>query len=117
HLARLAYLRDLTRREERLQLLESLSRRPRKTEESRERSQGNPLFWQQYAQELSRDARQHERAIALLNRALRAHPTDAGSLYILANILWARREFQPALELYRFATCLEDKDEHFAVAY
>ncbi|MBV9123631.1 MAG: C39 family peptidase, partial [Planctomycetes bacterium] len=106
-LTKVSCLRQLARREERLALLKSLCEKPG----------SDPIFWQQYARELSSDAREHETALRLIRRALRYRPTDAGNLYGLANILWEQRQFDQALELYRFAASLEDKDERLARAY
>lgn len=106
-LERLSVLRDLARRDERLQTYEELCRK----------KEMHPIFWQQYAQELRADARRHEEAMILLNRALRKWPTEAGNYYVLANIYWDQRRFDEALELYRFAACLDDKEEQFAQGY
>ncbi|NOT62688.1 MAG: hypothetical protein HOP19_20975 [Acidobacteria bacterium] len=77
----------------------------------------DPLFWQQYAEELSTDARMHGKALRLLQRTLRYRSQDAHSISILANILWAQRRFEIATELYRFAACLKDTSEHYVQAY
>jgi len=39
------------------------------------------------------------------------------SYHILANVLWDERRLEEALELYRLAACLNDKDEAFAESY
>ncbi|NLE39969.1 MAG: hypothetical protein GX621_18280, partial [Pirellulaceae bacterium] len=75
------------------------------------------IFLQQYAQELRADARWHGKAIALLTRAIRRSPYDAGNYRILADVLWDQRRFEEAFELYRFAMCLDDKNEAFADSY
>lgn len=103
----LANLRDLAHRDERLRLLK----------ESAEEKDAHPLFWQLYAQELSGDARRHDEAVRLLRRTLAAMPRHAASLHTLANVLWSRRRLTEACELYRFAACVEDKDEEYAAAY
>src|SRR5207237_3359030 len=77
----------------------------------------DPYSWQQYAQALVPDARAHDRAIRLLRRAIRYRPTTAANFYTLAHILWDQRRFEGALELYRFAACLEDKNEQLARDY
>jgi tetratricopeptide (TPR) repeat protein len=48
---------------------------------------------------------------------MRQWPAEAGSYYVLANILWQRQRYEDALELYRFAICLKDKEEDIARAY
>ena len=106
-LSRLSTLRDLARRDERLETYRRLC----------DGKDSHPMFWQQYAQELRPDAREHDRAIWLLQRAIRYWPMEAGSYYILANVLWDQRRFDEALELYRFAACLDDKDEQLAESY
>ena len=54
----------------------------------------------------------------LLRRAIRfTRPSTPSSYYILAAILWDQRRFDEALELYRFAACLEDKNEKLAQRY
>ncbi len=77
----------------------------------------DPLFWQQYAEELSTDARRHGKALRLLQRVLRYRSQDAHSIYILANILWAQRRFDIATELDRFAACLKDTSEPYVQSY
>lgn len=135
-MAHISCLHRLSRRDERLNLLQSLCRQAsawQKTpaqEDAAAPGSGSdadsaqfslavaaPLFWQQYAQELADDAREHERALRLLTRAIRRRPTEAGSLFILANILWERQEFGEAFALYRFAACLENTSESLARAY
>jgi tetratricopeptide (TPR) repeat protein len=76
-----------------------------------------PVFWLQYALELSADARQNDIALVLLRRALRYAPMTAVNYHVLANVLWSERRFEEALTLYRLATCLDDKNEQFAFAY
>ncbi len=106
-LAKSSCLRTLARRDERLEFLRS----------SCAGQDSDPLFWQQYAQELSDDAREHPRAWRLLQRALRRRPLEAGNYHLLAGILWQQRRFAEALELYRFAACLKDTDEGFVRSY
>ena len=103
HLSKLSLLRDAPR-EERLKYLQEIcsGKHP------------DPFFWQQYACELSADARETTRATQMLRRSMRYRPVDANSFSIYGDILWAQRRFEEACELYRFASCLEDKREHFA---
>jgi tetratricopeptide (TPR) repeat protein len=103
-LSKISCLRELARREERLALLQKMVGH----------KDSDPLFWRQYAQELSADAREHPTAIRLLQRVFRFRPYDEGALAILANILWDQRRFEEAMELYGFAACLGDKDEGLA---
>lgn len=106
-LEKLGYLRELGRREERLELLRRLCAK----------DDSPPLFWQQYARELSADAREHGVAVRLLRRAIRAIGRDAECYHGLAGILWNRRQLEEAMELYRFAACIEDRNERYAQAY
>ena len=106
-LCKLGTLRDLARRDERLALLGSLCDRP----------ESDPLFRRQYAQELLADAREHPAVLRLVDRVLQSRPLDEVSIYLKANVLWDRGEFAEAVELYRIAACLDDKDEGLARAY
>lgn len=77
----------------------------------------DPLFWQQYAEELSDDARTQKRALRFLQRVLRYRPTDPHSIYLVANIYWSQRRFAEACELYRIAACLKDTSEQYVHGY
>jgi tetratricopeptide (TPR) repeat protein len=79
-LARLSYSRGFETRDERLRRLREIA----------EGENTDPLFWQQYAQELDDDAREHATALRWIKRSLRARPLEAGSLYILGNICGGR---------------------------
>ncbi len=105
-LGRLFYLRELGQREERLALLQRLC----------ESDKTDPLFWRNYAEELSYDARRHAEAERLARRAFRYRP-DGRSLTVLANIAWDAMRREEALELYRFAACLDERDEDIASSY
>ena len=65
-----------------------------------------PVYWQQYARELSEDAREHPRVLTLLARAIRYDPTDGPTLATLGSVLWDELRFQEATDMYRFAACL-----------
>jgi cellulose synthase operon protein C len=106
-LGKLSCLRELGRRDERLAILQVAC----------DRTGPGPIFWRQYAQELLADAREHPRAIRLLRRAIRYRPYDEGNFATLANLLCDQRRFEEAMELYRFAACLGDKDEGLARCY
>jgi tetratricopeptide (TPR) repeat protein len=106
-MAKVACLGQLVRRDERLALLRAIC----------DRKDADPVFWRVLAQELSADAREHGTAMRLLRRALRCRPADAPNFALLANILWDQRRFEEAMELYRFAACLDDKDEGLARSY
>ena len=106
-LSRLSCLRELARRNERVAWLKGVC----------ETKESDPLLWQEYAWELSADAREQDEAMRLLRRVLRARGPQANTLYVQANILWNQRQFVRATELYRFAACLDDKKEYLARAY
>jgi tetratricopeptide (TPR) repeat protein len=102
-LHRVSLLRNLARRSD---ILDALAR-------AAADAKADPIFLQQYAQELAADPREVPRAERLLRKCLRLRG-EAATHFILANVLWGRREMEEALELYRFATCLDDKDDQFA---
>ncbi len=77
----------------------------------------DPIFLEALGEELHEDAREHARAQALLRRAMGARPHRARPLTLLANIAWQERRSEEALELYRFAACLEDLNEGYGRAY
>jgi tetratricopeptide (TPR) repeat protein len=78
---------------------------------------GHPLLWQEYAKELSADARQWPAALRWLRKSLRRGAPQAGSLHLLANIRWQQQRRAEALELYRFAACLDEADESYAQTF
>ncbi|HMF18546.1 MAG TPA: tetratricopeptide repeat protein, partial [Gemmataceae bacterium] len=106
-LSKVNCLRSMARRDETLALLKKLS----------EQKISDPACWQQYAQELADDAREHPRALHLLRRSLRCNPGDARTFHCLARIYWDKRQFAEAFDLYRIAACLEETDEHLARSY
>jgi tetratricopeptide (TPR) repeat protein len=77
----------------------------------------HPLLWQRLGYELSRDARQHTRAMRWLYKSMLCLPDSGLGYHLMADILWAQRRFEDALELYRMAACLDDKDEQMAMSY
>ncbi len=103
-LSKLSLLRDLARRDERLDLCRRMIAK----------EAPHPEFWSQLGQLLSDDARQHDEAQFWLRRALRASPSDAGNYFILANIRWTQRRFEEAYELYRQASGLNERSEALA---
>ncbi len=107
NLCKLGLLRELARREERLRLLEQLCAKPGV----------DPVFWQQYAQELRADARQHATATTWVRGALRYRPTDPVLISTHADLLWDQRAFARATRYYHLAACLGDKNEQFSRSY
>jgi tetratricopeptide (TPR) repeat protein len=106
-LARLACLRDLMPREDRLTQLRAACAK----------KASDPLLWRELAMELSRDGREHGLALHGLDRVLRFRPGDPIAVSIRADMAWAQGRFEEASELYRFAACLDDKNESYAVAW
>ncbi len=106
-LSQIACLRELGRRDDRLALY-------------REGCSGaltDPVLRRQYAQELLADAREHPIAARLARRALRVRPADPGGIFVLARVAWESGRLTEALELHRFASCLDDKNEGLARSY
>lgn len=105
----LSVMRDQANRDERLQAFESLSNRP----------ECHPLIRREYASELAADSSQLPKALALLKRVLRQMPADGRTFHAYALALWdlGNEHRQEALELFRFAACLEERDEVLSEAY
>lgn len=106
-LAKINVLRDLGQKDARLAL----------ARQQVERSEGDPLFAQHFAQIVLPDPRYHAEAIRIMQRGVRRRPYAAVAYYFLANLLWEQRHFHDATDLYRFAAALDDRDEQFAEAY
>jgi tetratricopeptide (TPR) repeat protein len=104
---RLSCLQELGRRDERLELLERECNR----------RDSDPGFWWRYADDLRVDARHHQLALKFARKAVRASGGNDRTYHILADLLWNMGEYDRALEQFRFATCLDDMDEHNAMAY
>ncbi len=77
----------------------------------------HPLFRLQLADLLVLDGRYRDEAHDQLRAAIRAGTSFARCYVALADLLWQRLDRQRALRLYRFAACLEDKDEYMAIRY
>lgn len=106
-LTKLSCLRDLARRKERLAILETICAKPG----------SDPVFWQQYAQELRVDGRQRRAAQSWACWALRYRPADAGCLSLSADILWDNHEFAKANSRYRLAACLGSTREQYSQSF
>ncbi len=96
-----------SKRADRLEVIEKLCAKP----------DCHPIFWQHLAEELQGDARRREDARRLLRKGIRRWPSEAFNYRLLANIYWDERRYEEALELYRFAACLADKDEQLVGTY
>ncbi len=106
-LMRLSCLRQLGRRDDRLEILRGIVGG----------EEPDPLFFQELAFELLVDARQHDHAEWLIRRTIRRRPSDAESYRVLGELRWDRHRRHEALELYRYAACLEQMQEGFAQEY
>lgn len=91
--------------------------RLKKLEEFSKEKITDPLLWQMFGYELGLDAHQHGRALRWLYKSLRKLPSAALTYRFIADIFWSKRRFEEATELYRFAACLNDKDEQFSYSY
>ncbi len=106
-LAQLALLRVSGRRDARLACYRELC----------SKSGADPILRREYARELQVDARELSATESLIEHVLRVRPFDAISIWVLAEARWGQRHWNEALELYRFAACLDDKDEALARSY
>lgn len=106
-LSKLGCLQQLSRRDEALEFLKTLVERPNAW----------IVFWQRYAKMLSADVRQADAAIRWLRRTIQRQPQEGAHYHTLAGVLWDVGRFQESLELYRFAACLNQTDEHLAMSY
>lgn len=99
-------LQELGRISEKVELLKTfMAKRP------------DPLIVSEYAKELSNDSRELKKTEEMARLAVRYRPSDGACYELLANTLWTKGEKARALELYRFATCVSDKDELLARSY
>ena len=106
-IAKLQCLKTLARRDQRIDMLGTICAS----------STAHPIFREMYAKELMHDARQHTAVRRMLRRVIRAMPLAANAYSDLASIFWEQRRFEGSVELYRFACCLDDKNEDFARSY
>jgi cellulose synthase operon protein C len=107
-LSKIGTLRDLGRKEERFALAKQQIERGEK---------GDPLFGQHYAQMLLSESSQQPLGIRVLEKSIRRRPYSAGGYYILAGLCWEQQQFPESTDLYRFASCLDERDEQFAEGY
>ncbi|MFO0935065.1 MAG: tetratricopeptide repeat protein [Gemmataceae bacterium] len=106
-LAQAAALRDLGRLDERSAILRKLANKP----------EADPLIIQSLAQMMLTDPRLAYDVDRLLLRSVRVRPQAAAGYYLLASQWWERQRFAESSDLYRFACCLDDREEQFAEAY
>lgn len=106
-MAKTSLLRELGLMPERLATLEKAA----------EDADANPLIWQSLAQMLLTHPQRQGEATRWIRRSLQVRPTAAAGYYLLGNQYWEEQRFEEAVELYRFAACLEDRDEQFGEIY
>ncbi|MCS7020374.1 MAG: tetratricopeptide repeat protein [Gemmataceae bacterium] len=108
-LGKVAVLRELQRGEEREALLHQASQWP----------QAEPVVLLNLAQTLLSQVTERDRAAWLLRRVLRARPQapSAHTLFLLATLLWETQRFDEALDYFRLACTLDEREDQFAEAY
>ena len=106
-LSKTAALRDLGRTRERDELL---------TAEG-SRIDAEPLLMQSLAQVRLADPDGRAEADRLLRRSVRVRPHAAAGYFLLGTLRWESQRFDEAVELYRMAVCMDDREEQFADAY
>jgi cellulose synthase operon protein C len=77
----------------------------------------HPLLKLQLAQLLMADGRTRDEAQKLLRQAMQRAPSYARIYLELGDLLWTRNHRVEATRMYRFAACLEEKDEFNATRY
>ena len=97
----LSCLRDLGRREDRLELLQQLVKK----------ENCHPLFWKELAVELSDDSREQALALKYLLRTHRRMTWQTHTVSRIADLLWNKGEILAATDLYRFVACSDHKRE------
>lgn len=109
HLQRLSVLKGQSHRDDRLAAYQSLIAK----------EDCHPLFKRDYAKELADDHTQVGTAMFYLKQVIHQTHTDGRCYHDLATVLWDMGpEQRPiALELFRFAACLEDHDEALSEDY
>jgi predicted Zn-dependent protease len=71
----------------------------------------------EYADLLRQSAETARRAEKLLHSVIGREPASAEAWHILADCLWNGKDRDSALLCYRFGSCLDPANEHYAVAY
>lgn len=106
-LMKCSLLNEFGQRSQRIDLLRSVC----------QGEKAHPIFWSRLAAELLDDARDHDEAYYQLRRALRFNQGDGRTLSLLADYFWNKRDRAAALEYYRLAASLSEKDESQARRY
>ncbi len=106
-LSKAAVLRELGRTAARQALLEAEG----------SKLDAEPLLMQSLAQMLLPDPHRQAEASRLLRRSIRNRPQAAAGYYLLASQWWEHQRFDEAAEAYRFAACLDEREDQFSEAY
>ncbi len=106
-LMKLNLLSEFGQRSERIQLLRTACNG----------QTAHPILWARLASELLDDARDYPEAGWQLRKALRHNPNDGSTIALLANYFWNQADREQALELYRLAASVNDKDEEQSQRY
>ena len=104
----------------RRQLLRQLGRREQRLQEMEEAADDNevhPYVRLQLAEELALDVRTHDRAEELFRESIRRMPGVADGYAGLGRLVWSEHHRDEGRELFRFAACLEERDESHAETY
>ena len=75
------------------------------------------LIRSRLADNLRWDQREQVQVTALFQQLLNENPLHTASLYAYAGFLWDQENYRESFQLYRFATCLDDKNEHYAESF
>ena len=81
------------------------------------RCEADPILMQSLAQVLLADPREQDEAERLLRLSLKMRPHSAAGYFLLGAQWWEHQRFAEAVELNRFACCLDEREEQFADAY
>ena len=77
----------------------------------------DPLMLQSLAQAILQMPAEQEEAERLLRHSIRERSHAPAGYYLLAAQWWEQARFAEAVELNRFACCLDEREEQFAEAY
>ena len=105
--ARLSLLGELGKAEDRIATLREVNAEPN----------CHPLFWTQLAGELLNDNREKKTVDYLLRRSLKYQSENSAAYSMLAKNHFEERREAKAVEAYRFAACVDDKNESRAKEY
>lgn len=106
-LVRLGCLNELGTRQQRIDALRTICHS----------DQAHPILWARLAAELIDDRRTQPEARWRLRRVLRAHQIDGRSLALWGNLMWEEGHRYVALESYRLAAAVSEKDESYSRSY